>query len=45
MKVGKTQGEGGVELCCQKLFVLTKQQLFSRSESERVQSLSAADRE
>jgi len=44
LKVGKTQ-ERGVELCFQKLFFLTKQQLFSRSESDRVQSLSAADRE
>ena len=38
MKVGKTQ-EGGVELCFQKPFFLTKQRLFSRSDSDRVQSL------
>jgi len=44
MKVGKTQ-EGGVEWCFQKLFFLTKQQLFSGLEFDRVQSLSASDRE
>jgi len=51
MAEGGEKHKKGVELCFQKLFFLTKQQLFSRSESDRVQSLtrvqslSAADRE
>jgi len=48
--VGKTQ-EGGVELCFQKRFFLTKisncsqDQSLKSLESDRVQSFSAADRE
>ena len=39
------KGAGGLNCVFKNFFFSQKQQLFSRSESDRVQSLSAADRE